>query len=308
MAAETHPPHTVVPVGAATAIDVVVRDSTGAIVSSFDTSIVQYTEGDTDTSIGGIAALWEDTGDTLRPASVAKPFPVQVAAALPTGTNAIGKLGANSGVDIGDVDITSIAAGDNNIGNVDVVTLPNVTVGTMANLTESLVDDAAFTPATSRVVPVGFEFDDTTPDSVNEGDIGAGRMSANRNQYTTIRDAAGNERGVNINSSNQLSVSVDNTVTSKTDLTPSAPTAASVGTSSAQAVAASATRTGLVLTNTSANAISLGFGATAVLNSGITLNAGGGIFEMDEYTFDRGAVNAIAAGASSNLAIQEYTT
>ena len=32
--------------------------------------------------------------------------------ALPAGTNAIGKLAANSGVDIGDVDVKSIAAGD----------------------------------------------------------------------------------------------------------------------------------------------------------------------------------------------------
>lgn len=38
--------------------------------------------------------------------------------ALPAGTNAIGKLAANSGVDIGDVDITSIAAGNNIIGQV----------------------------------------------------------------------------------------------------------------------------------------------------------------------------------------------
>src|SRR3990167_4521922 len=42
-----------------------------------------------------------------------------IANALPAGTNAIGKLAANTGVDIGDVDILSIAAGDNNIGNVD---------------------------------------------------------------------------------------------------------------------------------------------------------------------------------------------
>ena len=39
--------------------------------------------------------------------------------AIPTGANAIGKLAANSGVDIGDVDVTSISAGDNDIGNVD---------------------------------------------------------------------------------------------------------------------------------------------------------------------------------------------
>lgn len=53
--------------------------------------------------------------------------------ALPAGTNAIGKLAANSGVDIGDVDITSIAAGDNNIGNVDIVTVPTDPFGANAD-------------------------------------------------------------------------------------------------------------------------------------------------------------------------------
>lgn len=72
-----------------------------------------------------------------------------------------------------------------------------------------ITDDAAFTPATSKVMMAGFEFDDTTPDSVDEGDAGAARMSANRNQYIQIRDGAGNERGANVNASNQLSVSVD---------------------------------------------------------------------------------------------------
>ena len=43
---------------------------------------------------------------------------VDVVAALPAGTNAIGKLAANSGVDIGDVDVTSISAGTNAIGKV----------------------------------------------------------------------------------------------------------------------------------------------------------------------------------------------
>lgn len=39
---------------------------------------------------------------------------------LATGSNAIGKLAANSGVDIGDVDVTSISAGSNLIGNVGI--------------------------------------------------------------------------------------------------------------------------------------------------------------------------------------------
>lgn len=41
-------------------------------------------------------------------------------------------LSANSGVDVGDVDVTSISAGDNNIGNVDIVTLPTGNLGQQA--------------------------------------------------------------------------------------------------------------------------------------------------------------------------------
>lgn len=48
---------------------------------------------------------------------------VRIGSALPTGANAIGKLAANSGVDIGDVDVTSLPAlpaGTNLAGNVGV--------------------------------------------------------------------------------------------------------------------------------------------------------------------------------------------
>ena len=47
---------------------------------------------------------------------------VDVVAALPAGTNAIGKLAANSGTDIGDVDVTSIAAGETHLGEVGAAT------------------------------------------------------------------------------------------------------------------------------------------------------------------------------------------
>lgn len=76
----------------------------------------------------------------------------------------------------------------------------------VTGITGSLTDDAAFTPGTSIASIIGGVFDDTGPDSVDEGDGGAIRMSANRNLYTTLRDAAGNERGANINASNQLAV------------------------------------------------------------------------------------------------------
>lgn len=54
------------------------------------------------------------------------------------------------------------------------------------------------------------QFDDTSPTAITENQFGNLRMSSNRNLYGTIRDAAGNERGVNVNSSNQLTTSVDN--------------------------------------------------------------------------------------------------
>lgn len=67
-------------------------------------------------------------------------------------------------------------------------------------------DDGSFITGTSKVAAIGAIFDDTAPDSVDEGDAGAIRMSANRNLYMNIRDAAGNERGVNVDASNNMQV------------------------------------------------------------------------------------------------------
>lgn len=50
-------------------------------------------------------------------------------------------------------------------------------------------------------------FDDVSPTSITENNFGSVRMSANRNLYGTIRDAAGNERGANVTASNELVVS-----------------------------------------------------------------------------------------------------
>lgn len=78
-----------------------------------------------------VKGVWGVDG-TCTDISASNPLPVVQTGALPAGTAAIGKLAANSGVDIGDVDILSIAAGDNNIGNVDIVTLPALVAGTAA--------------------------------------------------------------------------------------------------------------------------------------------------------------------------------
>jgi len=158
----------------------------------------------------------------------------EVTVALPAGTNAIGKLAANSGVDIGDVDVTSVITGTGatnlgkaedaahvtgdtgvfvlvvrsdtaaqtagtdgdycalicdasgrlhcNVGNTVTVAAHNVTnAGTfVVQDSEKLADDAAFTVATTKVQPVGFLADETSPDLVDEGDVGAARMTLAR--------------------------------------------------------------------------------------------------------------------------------
>lgn len=48
-----------------------------------------------------------------------------------------------------------------------------------------ITDDAAFTPATSKVMMAGFQADESSTDSVDEGDAGAARMTLDRKIITT---------------------------------------------------------------------------------------------------------------------------
>jgi hypothetical protein len=84
---------------------------------------------------------------------------------------------------------------------VDVLTMPSVAVtnaGTFAVQVDGsaltalqvidnpvIVDDAAFTPATTSVMMAGFEADEGSTDSVDEGDGGAARMTLDRKQIVT---------------------------------------------------------------------------------------------------------------------------
>jgi hypothetical protein len=59
------------------------------------------------------------------------------------------------------------------------------------------VDDAAFTPGTSRVLVIGAEADEGSPDSVDEGDAGALRMTLARGMHVNKRNASGTEDAYN---------------------------------------------------------------------------------------------------------------
>lgn len=88
---------------------------TGATTAANQTTIIGHVDG-IETLLGTIDA---DTSGLFGCVGGTE-LQVDIVGALPAGTNAIGKLAANSGVDIGDVDILSIAAGANLVGNVGI--------------------------------------------------------------------------------------------------------------------------------------------------------------------------------------------
>jgi hypothetical protein len=67
-------------------------------------------------------------------------------------------------------------------------------------------DNSAFTFGTTGITNIGGVFDDVAPNAVAENSAGTPRISANRNLYTALRDAAGNERGANVTAGNALVV------------------------------------------------------------------------------------------------------
>lgn len=73
------------------ALAVAIVDGSGNQITSFGGG-TQYTEGDTDTTITGTAMMWEDTSDTLRAVSAAKPLPVGDAGSSLTVDSASGPL------------------------------------------------------------------------------------------------------------------------------------------------------------------------------------------------------------------------
>lgn len=114
--------------------------------SAFVAPGTEYTEGDTDATITGVPMLMEGAGDALVVAQ---------------GTAADGllvNLGGNNDVTVTGAALTALQLIDNPV----------------------VVDDAAFTPATTSVMMAGFEADEASTDSVDEGDAGAARMTLDR--------------------------------------------------------------------------------------------------------------------------------
>jgi len=104
-----------VPIGAgleATALRVTVATDSTGVLSVDDNGGILTVDGTVTANLSAtdnavLDAIEVDT-TTIAGAVSGTEMQVDVVAALPAGTNAIGKLAANSGVDIGDVDVTSM--------------------------------------------------------------------------------------------------------------------------------------------------------------------------------------------------------
>ncbi len=91
-------------------------------------------------------------------------------------------------VDEGDVGIVRMSSSRVLLG------APTSTTGAVLYKT----DDSAFNVASQQLYPLGFLADDASPDSVDEGDIGAARISLNRSLHVELQDGSGNERALDI--------------------------------------------------------------------------------------------------------------
>lgn len=81
--------------------------------------------------------------------------------------------------------------------------------------------------------------------------------------------------------------------------------AVTVGATTTVAMAQSDTRTWVLLVNDSDETIYVSFGAAAVMNQGIRLNAGGGALDISSETgfLDQRQINAICASGAKTLLV-----
>jgi hypothetical protein len=184
---------------------------------------------------GGATFATDDDGTAHHPYTKLEWGADNTFTKVSTGASAIPIQDGGNTITVDGTVTANLAAGDNNVGNVDIVTVPaplsttgggteatalRVTVasdstgvlsvddnggaltvdngGTFAVQVDGsaltalqliddpvIQDDAAFTPATSKVMVAGFQADETATDSVDEGDAGAARMTLDRKVIVT---------------------------------------------------------------------------------------------------------------------------
>ena len=134
---------------------------------------------------------------------------VDVVASLPAGTNAIGKLAANSGVDIGDVDVTSlpsIPTGTNSIGTVGLDSGTNAIGKLVANSGVDIGD----VDVTSVIPGVGAtNLGKAIQSAQGATDVGVAALVVRNDTLADLSGADGDYSPLQVNATGALYTTVD---------------------------------------------------------------------------------------------------
>lgn len=187
--------------------------ATGTIAMVDDGTNIQSQAGDSSgnaTAVGNVASGVADSGNPVKVGG-------KYNSTKPTLTDGqrgdlqLGTRGSLS-VQIGGGDSTSfvnvVTPGDAVSVNTSLKTFSAIATynGTTTDIARSAANATNSTGTGILATGILAQFDDTSPTAITENQFGNIRMSANRNLYGTIRDAAGNERGANVDSNNNLGV------------------------------------------------------------------------------------------------------
>ena len=190
------------------------------------------------------------------------------------------------------MDILSIAAGDNNIGNVDIVTLPALAAGTNNIGDVDVLTLPALVAGTAVIGKVGI--DQTTPGTTNLVALAANQSVnvAQINGVTTLvgagSDGTGAQRVTNSSGPTGTSANVTSSATSVTIL------------------AASTSRLGAAIWNDSTASLYLKFGATASITSCIVKIAPDGYYELPGPHIYNGIIDGIWSAANGNARVTSW--
>jgi hypothetical protein len=154
-----------------------VSEGSGVVVAADEIASVKYQR---------IKIIHGADGANDGDVSTANPLPVVQTGtpALPTGAaTAAHQVTANGHLDGLEGLLTTIDADTGDIAtDADAI---RVSVELIDDAIKT--DDAAFTPGTTKVLMAGFEADESSTDSVDEGDAGAARMTLDRKQIVTAQ-------------------------------------------------------------------------------------------------------------------------
>lgn len=135
---------------------------------------------------------------TIAGAVAGSEMQVDVVASLPSGTNAIGKLAANSGVDIGDVDVTSVPAPLNVVGGGTEAVALRVTIANDSTGVVSIDDNGGSITVDGTVTANLSATDNTVLDNIDTATTASQTALEIIDDWDAVHDSAASSDGVQL--------------------------------------------------------------------------------------------------------------